>query len=102
MLLLHAHLSLKLSALRLDCVRVYLLVLRSSLIVLFVVDLPNEIVELLQLLSDKEAFGFSFANLHGIERVLLVQLNERLLQLDDFLVDVRDLHLNDLLLSLVF
>ena len=92
--------ALKLGALSRDCVCVYLLVLRS-LLVFFIVDLPDELVELLQLFSDKEAFGFSFANLHGIERVLLVELNERLLQLDDFLVNVCNLHLNDLLFGLV-
>jgi len=73
--------------------------LSVGLFIVLLLRALESLIDVLNLFVQQEHLGFSLPDLHGIYRVLLVQLNESLLKLDDLLIDYLDFLLNILLLK---
>lgn len=75
--------------------------LAIHLIVVLLARTLEGLLDVLDLLRHQEGFGLALADLHRVDGVLLVQLDQGLLKLDDVLVRDLDLLLDVLLLEVV-
>jgi len=70
------------------------LLLNINVVIIFFSGALEGVLDVLDLLWHKEDFGFSLSNFHSVYRVLFVQLDESLFQLNNFFVYNLNLLLN--------
>ena len=74
--------------------------LKIRLVAVFLIRY-DRLLNIFNLLGHQKHFGLPFPNLHRVDGILFVELNERLFQLNDFFVDKLDFLLDVLFLDVV-